>query len=314
MTEVQQLTNLKYAQDTYILTLLDAFYQDRKAQGTGMNSIRFYRERMKVFLAFCDSQQITQVDQLTPAILREFLIWLESTGHNPGGIHSFYRSLRAFLNWYDFEFEPVNWKNPIRKVPAPKVPTDPLEPVDNQVVLAMIEKCDRSTFNGARDQAIFYTLLDSGLRANELLNVDLEDLNPVTGEVLIRDGKGHKPRSVFIGTKTRKAIRKYLMMRTNPQSPALFLTDERERMTYSGLRMMVTRRAKLAGVKPPSLHSFRRSFAITMLRAGVDIFSLQRLMGHADIQILRRYLAQNNNDLITAHHKGSPVDKMGKER
>ena len=58
----------------------------------------------------------------------------------------------------------------------------------------------------------------------------------------------------------------------------------------------------------PSLHSFRRAFAINMLRAGVDIYSLQLLMGHADLQVLRRYLAQTNDDLLKAHRKGSPVD------
>jgi integrase len=58
----------------------------------------------------------------------------------------------------------------------------------------------------------------------------------------------------------------------------------------------------------PTLHDFRRAFALNMLRNGVDIFALQRLMGHSDLQIMRRYLAQNNEDNQLAHMRGSPVD------
>lgn len=103
-------------------------------------------------------------------------------------------------------------------------------------------------------------------------------------------------------------MRAYLKTR-NDSSPAAWVSDEKERITYGGLRAIIFRRAKQAGIKKPSLHSFRRAFAINMLRAGVDVFSLQRLMGHADLQVLRRYLAQTTEDIAQAHRLGSPVDK-----
>jgi integrase len=58
----------------------------------------------------------------------------------------------------------------------------------------------------------------------------------------------------------------------------------------------------------PKLHGFRRAFALNMLRSGVDIFVLQRVMGHSDLPVLRRYLAQNDEDNQLAHMRGSPVD------
>jgi hypothetical protein len=60
--------------------------------------------------------------------------------------------------------------------------------------------------------------------------------------------------------------------------------------------------------KIPSLHPFRLVFTINMLRAGVDVFSLQKLMGYTDLQVLRRYLAQTTEDIAQAHQRGSPVD------
>ena len=65
-----------------------------------------------------------------------------------------------------------------------------------------------------------------------------------------------------------------------------------------------------AGVEMPTLHSFRRSFAITMLRNGVDVFALQRLMGHEDLQVLARYVKQMFGDLKRAHTMGSPVQEL----
>jgi site-specific recombinase XerD len=69
------------------------------------------------------------------------------------------------------------------------------------------------------------------------------------------------------------------------------------------------RRAELVGLKSiPTPHDIRRAFALIMLRNGVDIFALQKLMGHSDLQVLRCYLAQTDEDIHTAHMRGSPVD------
>lgn len=70
-----------------------------------------------------------------------------------------------------------------------------------------------------------------------------------------------------------------------------------------------TRRRKRSGIaKRPDLHDFRPAFALNMLRNGVDVFVLQKLLGHSDLQVMRRYLVQNNTDTQAAHMRGSPVD------
>ena len=82
------------------------------------------------FLTFCESQLITQVTEITPQTLREYLLALDSKGHNPGGIHAHYRVLITFLYWWEDEVEPEGWKNPVRKVKAPRVGIEPLEPAN----------------------------------------------------------------------------------------------------------------------------------------------------------------------------------------
>jgi integrase/recombinase XerD len=301
-------TITKIGVDSYLLTWIEAFLIDRKSTGKSDYTIRFYRGYFRLLVAFCESQAITQITQLTPNDIRQFILWLEQTGHNKGGCHAAFRTLRAFLYWWEDETEPEGWRNPIKKVHAPKVAIQPLEPAEISDIRAMISTCSDDLF-GARDKAILLALIDTGARASEFLNINLDDMNIATGAILIRAGKGGKPRTVFLGKKSRKAIRKYSRMRKD-DSNALWATKDGERLTYSGLRSMLKRRSILAKVDAPTIHSFRRLFALTMLRNDVDIFSLQRLMGHSDIQVMRRYLAQSDKDIYNAHVKGAPVDNL----
>ena len=300
-------TTVKNLHQDNLVDWANQFYQSKKVEGVSAYTLTFYKQQLGHFLRYCDGQVLTCIEEITPNVIRQFLLWHEETGHNPGGLHAAFRVLRTFLLWYESEAEPEDWKNPIRKIKAPKVPTLLLDPVEVSDVSSLVSACQNRSFQDCRDKALLLFLLDTGARAREVLQVDIEDVNTVSGEVLIRQGKGQKPRSVFLGKASRRAIRSYLKRRKD-NHPALWITDESERMTYGGLRGMLARRSKQAGVKAPSLHSFRRAFAINMLRAGVDVFSLQKLMGHADLQVLRRYLAQTTEDIAQAHRMGSPVD------
>lgn len=305
-----QRTIKTFVLETYILTWIEAFLVDRKAQNLSQGTIGFYRHHLHLFTEFCDSQLVTQIDQIDPSLIREYLIWLEKKGHNPGGINAAYRSLRAFLFWWENEIEPEGWKNPIRKVKSPKVGLEPLEPVPLETVRALIEICPKNTFTGMRDRAIFLCLLDSGARAAEFINLNLEDVDLITGEISIRVGKGRKPRTVFIGKNSRKALRRYLHLRSDNNSALWITNNQNERLTYWGLKGMVMRRAKFAGVEVPQVHAFRRQFALSCLRSGMNVYSLQALMGHADLQVLKRYLKQTNSDTMKAHQEHGPIDLL----
>lgn len=308
-SRVVESTIKNVAFDDYLATWLEAFLIDRKAQNLTAGTVDFYRVKLAAFLRYCDSQLITRIEQITPDIIRRYLLHLEERGNQPGTIQAGYRALRAFLLWFEAETEPAGWKNPIRKVKAPRVPTDPLEPVELNTVKALLSTCSGSSFLPARDRALLLFLLDTGARAGEIRALNLSDVDLMAGSVMIRQGKGRKPRTVFMGQKTRRAIRAYLKTRQDDDSPALWVTERGERISYKGLNAILTRRAGLAGVEKPGLHDFRRAFALNFLRNNPgEIYSLQKLMGHADLQVLRRYLAQTDQDIQAAHRRGSPVD------
>lgn len=282
----------------------DAFLLDRKAQRMSTGTIDFYIWKLKLIDEFLHSRNVTTINQITSELIREMLVDLERS-HNPGGVHQVYRVMRTFLNWYEAEAEPPNWRNPLSNIKPPRLNEQPLAPIETATLKKLLATCDDS-FHGIRDRAIMLLLLDTGIRAGELVALDRDDIDEVTGDVQVRNGKGGKPRLVMIGKRTRKAMRLYLKLLKSDD--ALFVTEDGNRISYRRVDNILRERAKLAGVEKPTLHSFRRAFALNSLRNGMDVFSLQRLMGHADLQVMRRYLAQTDDDIRISHAKASPVD------
>jgi len=290
----------------YLLTWIEGFIIDRKARGLTDNTLLFYTRKLRQFNEFLETQAITRLSQVDSNLIRQYLLWMETTGHNPGGVLTAFRAVKSFLLWYETETDEVT---PIHKIKAPRVDMDPLEGVSLDTVKRMVKACEHGTFTGDRDAAILLGLLDTGARAREFLSINRADANPATGNVLIRTSKNRKPRTVYFGKSTRKAIRRYLTYR-NDDNPGLWITRTSDRLTYTGLREIIQRRAKDIGIKPPALHSFRRGFAILMLQSGTDIFTLARLMGHTTIDVLKHYLKLTDMDTAEAHRRASPVDNF----
>ena len=284
----------------------DAFILDRKSQGVSPGTVYFYAAKFKLFDAYCSRNGLARISEVQPLHLRAFLVELEAQGHNPGGIHAVVRTLRAFFSWYIKEEDPNGFQNPMRNIKPPRLPDCPLKPIEVRTVEKLLSVCEGG-FCGVRDRAIILFLLDSGLRASELISLNTEDVDIIQGDVRVRNGKGNKSRTVAIGRKTRRAMRAYVKLHSG-DSEALWLTDDGERLTYWGLNQIISRLAKRAGIPKPELHDFRRAFALNCLRNGMDVYSLQRLMGHSDLQVMRRYLDQTDEDIRAAHAKASPVD------
>ena len=152
-----------------------------------------------------------------------------------------------------------------------------------------------------------------GARRAEVVSLNIEDVDFIIGTVHIKHGKGDKFRIVYLGRKSRKALRKYVKNRLNNLSPnsPLFATEEDSRLSFSGLREIIRRRSVAAGIKEPGLHDFRRCFAVQMLRGGCDLVTLSRLMGHSSLVVTQRYLYLVDDDLQNGHQLAGPIDNAG---
>ena len=151
-------------------------------------------------MAFCDTKGISLIESISTSTLREYLELLDRDGLTIVTRHGHYAALKTFLRWFDQEEEPEGWINPITKLKPPKVPDAPIQPIPMAEVMKIINKCP-DDFRGVRDQTILLILVDTGIRASELLNLNIDDYNPIYGSLLIRHGKGNKTRTVYVGRK-----------------------------------------------------------------------------------------------------------------
>ena len=184
------------------------FLKYHRACNHSPRTIQFYREKLGLFIKFLNSHDIAGMQDITAGLIREFILELQQT-HNEGGVHAFFRSIRALMNWYEFEYEPGEWKNPIDKVKAPRVSENLLDPVSQEVVDLLINACQDSN-NCDRDKAVVLFLQATGARASEVLSVDRNDLDINACYAIVRHGKGGYFRYIFFDKKTRVAIKKYL--------------------------------------------------------------------------------------------------------
>jgi site-specific recombinase XerD len=290
--------------DDYISVWVDAFITAKIQENRSPKTIRFYTIYLTEFSQYCDNHSIKLIHQITSQFLREYLLSLEQSGHNVGGQLVYFRSIKAFLNWFWEEMEP-EYRNPIHKVKPPKNPLEPLTGITRDEFDALVAVCPKHTFLGVRDACIMMVLYDTGVRAQELCDIRIEDISLVQKWVFIPKGKGSKPRMVFFGSQTRKMLRKYLKIRRNDEF--LFANQSGEKIEYVALRQIIRRLCEQANIKGISLHDFRRGFTLVCLNKGMAETTIARLLGHASTALIPRYAKQTTVDLQNAYQ--SVVDE-----
>jgi len=290
---------------TTLLLALDLYLLDCRARGCKKTTIAYYRAKIGHFIAWLESQGVVEVESISRDDIRRYLVHMQNTGHNAGGVHGHARAIRAWLN--SLTSDGILQKSPMPKMP--KMPQPAPEAYSREDVALLLDAAAND-----RDRALLLFLVDTGVRASELVALDVGDADFTTGAVNVRYGKGDRERVVFFGFRTQKALKRYLWGREDavtPSSPlfaSLRSPQEGGRMTTSSLRTVISRTARRAGLPGRGPHTLRRTFAIFSLRAGMDIYTLARLMGHADIGVLKHYLALADTDTAEAHRRHGPVN------
>lgn len=272
------------------------FLLAKQADGLSARTVETYDYHLK---RFAKSQNPATVDDITPATLRAYLLEMRSAGLAAHTIHGAARSLKCFARWLEKEgIAPSPWKN----IKMPTFPKEILPPFSQSDVKAILAACDN-----ARDRALCMFALDTGLRLAELAGLTVGDIDLQSGSVNVRKGKGGKQRTVFIGARTKQALTR---LRRTAKDGILWRTPTGTALSPRGIAEAMRRVGQAAGVKPCNPHRFRRSFAIYSLRAGMDLITLQRLMGHADLTVLQTYLDLVTGDLESAHSQHGALDQM----
>jgi len=163
---------------------------------------------------------------------------------------------------------------------------------------------------GIRNKAIISLFISTGLRLEELSNIYVGDFDPRLQQLQVL-GKGKKVRVVPVSGEAKKALRRYLEVRPR-RGDELWLNNDGEPMTFYGVRTMVSRLKRRAGVTSGGgAHRFRHYFATRYLEGGGDLNSLRLLLGHATLAMVLRYSRYvSASRAISQHSQFDPLDRL----
>lgn len=249
-------------------------------------------------------------------------------------------SLRSFYRWCA---EMGYCDNVALSLKKPEKPQSVVEPFTKAEIQALLQACFYTALSepsdgrrpsryrrpeAERDAAMLLVLLDTGIRVGELTRLNVEDVRLDRLEIEVkphRSGRKSRPRVIPITRDTQKAMLRWYAARREldegeprtrdgdlqADAPAFVLlrTGTGRRMQRHAIANVLYRLSDRAGVKNVHPHRFRHTFAIEYLRGGGDAFTLQGLLGHTTLEMVRYYLALAQQDYKRVHEQASAVGR-----
>lgn len=297
---------------------VEGFLISCRARGLSPNTIEDYTRTFGKFTRH--RPEDPKLDSLGSFDITAFLASI--TGVTNKSKRNYYIGLSSLWTWA--LAEGLAARHVVRDVPPPKAEQRLVEAYSIQEIKAIMGAVSRSRIyksptgqardhslkQADRNRAILLLLMDTGMRASELIHLQLQDLDMKTNKIKVL-GKGNKERSVPISSRTAQALWRYIAQRDQRRSTdPVFITSSGYGLTRRDLYHRLNAIGRRAGVADVHPHRFRHTFAIMYLRNGGDVYTLQAILGHTTLEMVRHYARIAQTDIETVHRRASPVDNM----
>ncbi len=243
----------------------ESFMQSRESLGVSPNTIRFYRERLSKFIYNVDYLKTTRKD------IQQYLNTIPPNRYGLGTRHASFRSLKTFYRWLSTEY---GFINPMQHMSAPILGKPILPSLEKEQVMFLI-----SIASSVRDKAIISLFTESGLRLFELAKIKPNHINWTNRTIQVM-GKGRKEALAAFGELTEQYL-KGLLEQYVPDGNIWGITE-------SGIVSMLKRLEAATGL-PCNPHTFRRTFACLLRKAGVDTMIIKDLGRWESLEMVQRY-------------------------
>lgn len=290
---------------------LDAFDQDLRRRAVASKTRQAYAIDVTQFAEWASARG-TDPDAVGVRELRRYLAGLSEAGQAPSTVARKLAALRALLR-VQITLG-MRQENPAELLSSPKRPRRLPRVLKREEVETLLDRIPATTPLELRDRALFELAYASGLRAEELVRLDLESVD-FDSEAVRVEGKGGKTRIVPVGEPALKAVERYLAA----ARPTLDLHDDRalllsksgHRLSTSDVRRRLRLWARRSVGGAPALadvhpHALRHSFATHLLEGGADLRSIQELLGHATISTTQVYTRVESRRLRSAYARAHP--------
>ena len=250
------------------------------------HTIDSYLRGCRLYLEWCGGD----ADPLSKPVLQRWVTHLLTQGAEPATARIRQQAVRRFAAWLAEEGE-ID-ADPFLGMKPPKIDSKVVDTLSDEDLRLLLKACAGRDFLARRDEAVLRLLLETGLRAGELLGLSTHDVDLGRGLVTVRRGKGGKGRVVAITPPTAAAVDRYLRARRTHRlahTPVLFLGGNDQTLGYHGLRVALLARAQRAGVEDFRLHRMRHSFASRWLASGGSEGGLMATAGWSSREMVDRY-------------------------
>ncbi len=247
------------------------------------------------------------VDKIQASHIRDFLQFLFKKKLKKVSIARKLSSLRTF---YRFAFKLGRRKdNPAKLVGTPKKDKRVPSFLEKDEVEALLDFSEKNFFE-IRDKAMMELIYSCGLRVSELISLKLNDIN-IKDKLIRVIGKGRKERILPFGKFAENSLQRYLDIRKkfikDKDNNYLFLNYRGGKISSRSVRRIIAKYIKLTSIKRKiSPHTLRHTFATHLLQAGMDLRSIQELLGHSKLSTTQIYTQLNLGDLINVYKKAHP--------
>jgi integrase/recombinase XerD len=307
---MDKILKVKYSQ------ALQGFFLAKVASRKSTHTIADYTNSLNRFKLFLERDYL--MEDITAQHIEHFLA--NQPHLSKKTLLNYYAGLSSLWTWA--VKERVASKHIVRDVEPPKPEIRQIVPYSETEIRGMLNSLERSkryTRRGQkvqdrglrfadRNRAMIMLLVDTGIRATELCGIRIQHLDKRNQRIKIH-GKGAKDRYVSFSARTGQTLWRYLTSREDLQdNDYLFQVASGRPFNKDCLLDLLQVIGSRAGVTAVTVHRFRHTFAIQYLRNRGDPYTLQKMLGHSTLEMVRRYLDIAQSDVESAHKLASPVD------
>ena len=289
----------------------DAFRLRCQAQNLSKATCEWYDVNIRLWHRFLEARGVALARAVTPNLIRAYLEDMRSRKLASGTVCRAYGALRCFFGF--LARERLIPANPFQLVEKPRMEKKLIRPLSTEQVKALLAGFDHNFFPYHTVWTISVLILDTGLRVSEVIGLRTDQLDFEAGVLRVM-GKGGKERQVPFGSTSKQALWNYTARRGEVPDQGLFFVNRYGgrlcRVWVQKVIRRIGQRAGIQGVRV-SPHTLRHTFAISYIRNGGDAFSLQRILGHSTLDMVKAYVSLADQDVVAMYRKFSPMDRLG---
>lgn len=290
------------------LLLYDEFLEDKKLEGLADRTLTDYKRHLKFLKKYIDNIEKPEEEKQNMLIDNEFFkgyvyyMTMEKE-YQPATINIRLTTLKCYCNWLFYKgYTSKNYSLILKKV---KVPEDMIKPLSNSDVKKMLAQPKKDTYAGLRDFTIMIVILDCGVRINELCNVEISDVDLKEKLIHLRAEicKTRKSRDLPLSKQSVFLLKQLIDISIENNSSYVFMnTNDCIAVKENAVIRNFEYYGKRAGLNVRCTpHVFRHTFATNAVKSGIDLFTLQKILGHQCLQTTRKYVQLNTEDLVKKH-------------